>query len=197
MVIKKVIELSWDGFGYKRIIKQIANDFDVKLSLGTLSYWFNNDVLLKGGLNKFNPIPSGELSYVLGVIFGDSNLFFDKNKKDFVIRLDAIDKDFVTFFSKNVSKVLNKNKDYSVCVVKHKNMGSIIYSTRARSKELYYFLKNLKSDFEKVKPFAEKFPKEFIQGLSDSEGCPMVCAKITFQWGFVLHIVQIKNCCCL
>lgn len=180
IVIKKVIELSWDGLGYKKIIKQIANDFDVKLSLGTLSYWFNNDVLLKGGLNKFNPISSKELSYVLGVMFGDGNLFFDKNKKDFVIRLDAIDKDFVIFFSKNVSKLLNKNKDYSVCAVKHKNMISIMYSTRARSKELYYFLKNLKVDFEKVKPFAEKFPKEFIQGLADSEGCPLISARKNF-----------------
>ncbi len=58
-----------------------------------------------------------------------------------------------------------------------------MYSTRARSKELYYFIKELKNDFEKVRHFAEAYPKEFIQGLADSEGCPSIAASNKFQLG--------------
>lgn len=181
IVISKIIDLSWQGFGYKKIIKQIAIEFNVKLNLSTLSYWFNNDVLLKGGINKFDPVPSSDLSYVLGVMWGDGNLFNNKKKSDYIIRLDVIDEDFVKHFSKCVSKILSKNKSYAVTQLKHKNMDSIMYSTRARSKELFYFIKECKNDFEKVKIFVEMFPKEFIQGLADSEGCPMVCAKNNFS----------------
>jgi len=50
-VVRRVIELSWSGTGYKRIIKKIKEEFSVNLSLGLLSYWFNNEVKLFGGQN--------------------------------------------------------------------------------------------------------------------------------------------------
>jgi DNA endonuclease len=183
VILRKVIELSWDDFGYKKIIQKIAEDFSVKLGKGLLSYWFNNDVKLFGGQNKFEIKPSKELAYVIGVIFGDGNLFHHKSKSDYLIRLDAIDKDFVETFSSCVSKVLNKERNYVVMPTTRKSMDSIMYSTRARSKQLYYFLKELKADFEKVKPFAQAYPKEFIQGLADSEGCPSIAARNSFQVG--------------
>jgi DNA endonuclease len=182
-IIEKVIELSWNGLGYKKIIKKIKEEFSVNLSLGLLSYWFNHEVKLFGGENQFSPKPSKELAYVLGVIFGDGNLFYHKKNSDYVIRLDAIDKDFVEKFSECVSKVLNKEKNYAVVSYKQKAMSSIMFSSKARSKQLYYFLKELKVDFEKVKPFAKVYPKEFIQGLADSEGCPSISAANSFSVG--------------
>ncbi len=80
IVISKIIDLSWQGFGYKKIIKQIAIEFNVKLNLSTLSYWFNNDVLLKGRINKFDPVLSSDLSYVLGVMWGMETCLIIKRK---------------------------------------------------------------------------------------------------------------------
>jgi intein-encoded DNA endonuclease-like protein len=188
IIFYKVHKLHASDLGYKKIIKQIANEFDVKLSLGTLSYWFNNNVKLFGGINKFEPTFSAQLVYVLGVIFGDGNIFLDENKSDYMVRLEAIDKDFVEYFSKCVSKVLNKEKNYAVLAYKRKSMDSIMYVAKARSKHLYYFIKELKKDFEKVKPFAESFPKEFIQGVADSEGCPSISAKTIFKVNVVVAV---------
>ena len=192
-IVQKVIDLSWEGLGYKRIIKQIKKDFSVNLSLGLLSYWFNHDVKMFGGQNHFLKKPTKELAYVLGVMFGDGNIFYHKKKQDYVVRLEAIDRDFVEHFSKCVSKVLSKETNYAVVRYKQKAMGSFMYFARARSKELYYFIKELKEDFEKVKPFANAYPKEFIQGLADSEGCPSISARNSFQVGVVVAVSTNEN----
>ncbi len=84
-IVKRVVDLSWSGFGYKRIIAKIKVEFSVKLSLGLLSYWFNHKVNLIGGQNHFDQKPTKELAYVLGVMFGDGNLFFHKSKSDYII----------------------------------------------------------------------------------------------------------------
>lgn len=183
IIFKKVIELSFDDLSYKKIIKQIAMEFNVKLSLGTLSYWFNHNVNLFGGVNKFEAKASSELVYCIGVMFGDGNIFHDKKKQDYVVRLDAIDKDFVEYFSNCVSKVLNKENNYVVIPCKRESMVSIMYCSKARSKILYYFIKELKNDFKKVKFFAQEYPKEFIMGLADSEGCPTISSRNIFQIG--------------
>ena len=182
-IFKRVFELSDQHFSYKKIIKQIAKEFDVKLNLSNLSYWFNHDVKLFGGQNHFDQKPSKELAYVFGVMFGDGNIFFHESKKDYIIGLGAIDRDFVEYFSRCISKVLNKETNYVVVRYKQKAMDSFMYSARARSKELYYFIKELKEDFEKVKPFANAYPKEFIQGVADSEGCPSITTRSTFSIG--------------
>ena len=180
-IVKRVICLSWQDFGYKKIIKKIKEEFFVNLSPGLLSYWFNNEVRLYGGQNHFDSKPTKELAYFLGVMFGDGSLFFHKCKGDYAIRLEAVDKDFVDHFSFCVSKILNKEKNYTVISCKRRSMDSVMYSTKARSKELYFFIKDIKEDFEKVKPFVEAYPKEFIQGLADSEGCPVISAGVCFK----------------
>ena len=126
-------------------------------------------------------------------MFGDGSLFFDNKKSDYVVGLSAIDKDFVECFSRCISKVLNKETNYAVVRYKLKAMDSDMYSARARSKELYYFVKELKEDFEKVKPFAKAYPKEFIQGLADSEGCPTISAKSLFRVSVIVAVSTNKK----
>ncbi len=139
---KKVFLLKTNGLGYKRIIKRVAKEDKVKLSLSTLSYWFTHKVKLVGGENYFEAEPSPELAYILGVMFGDGSLTHDKKKQEYNVRLDAIDKDFVEKFSGYVSKLLGKEKDYVVCLDKRG-----MYATKARSKQLYYFIKSVKENF--------------------------------------------------
>jgi len=182
----QVINLKKEGFGYKRIINKIKEEQVIRLSLSTLSYWFNHKVKLLGGQNYFEPIQSSELSYVLGVMFGDGSIIFNKKRKEYVLRLEATDNDFVEKFSFNCAIILKKEKSFAVCYNKSRSGHSATYSTQVRSKQLYYFVKSLKNDFEKVKKFVEKYPAEFIRGLADSEGCPSISANIDFSCNIIV-----------
>ena len=182
----QVINLKKEGFGYKRIIKKIKEEQAIRLSLSTLSYWFNHEVKLLGGQNYFEPIQSLELSYVLGVMFGDGSIIFNKKRKEYVLRLEAIDKDFVEKFSLDCASILGKESSFAVCYNKPRRNHSATYSVQVRSKQLYYFVKELKNDFEKVKKFVENYSAEFIQGLADSEGCPSISANVDFRCNIVV-----------
>ncbi|MBU0635702.1 hypothetical protein KKE06_01635, partial [Candidatus Micrarchaeota archaeon] len=181
-IFNAVKELKESGLGYKRIIKKLREEKEINLSLGTLSYWFNNNVKMVGGENYFETKPSRELSYVLGVLFGDGSLSLDKRKQEYKIRLDAIDYDFVEKFSASVSKLLGKERYYSICYPKKK-----IYSTQIQSKQLYYFIKSIKENFDKGKPFIETYPAEFIMGLADSEGTSSFSPKTSWINVVVAH----------
>ncbi len=65
-----------------------------------------------------------------------------------------------------------------------------MFSTQVRSKQLYYFIKSIKEDFEKIKPFVEKFSSEFIMGLADSEGGSCVSG---INRGYLFLKVDIAN----
>lgn len=170
----KVCTLLAEGNGYKKIRKILAAD-GIRISLGTLSYWCNKKTAFTSRNNSFSAKPTAELAYALGVLFGDGAISHHKKNHDYCIHLGAIDKEFVEKFSFCISKVLGKSKAYPVHVCK-----SGLFEANIRSKELYFFVKSLKEDFEKVKPFAERFPAEFIQGLADSEGCPGISASSQF-----------------
>jgi len=176
-IFRKVMELRKNGLGYKRTIKRVREEENVNLCLSTLSYWFNKGVEMLGGENWFEEKPSRDLSYLIGVMFGDGSLSFNEKKQDYSVRLVAIDKDFVEKFSQCLAKVLKRKKNYAI------NWGARdnIYETKARSKQLYNFFKELRADFSKAKPFIEEYPAEFIQGLADSEGCPMISANKDFS----------------
>src|SRR3990167_8959790 len=113
-LFSKVFGLKKQGLGYKRIIKRVKLEDNVRLALGTLSYWFNNDVKMIGGENYFEAKASPELSYILGVMFGDGSAICDKSNQDYYLRLHVKDKDFAEKFSEYGAKVLGKEKPFSV-----------------------------------------------------------------------------------
>lgn len=81
LIYDKVLELKKAGLGYKKIIKRINKENEVKLALSTLSYWFNNKIKLLGGENWFKEKPSKELSYIIGVMFGDGFISINKARR--------------------------------------------------------------------------------------------------------------------
>ncbi|MFH1234236.1 MAG: LAGLIDADG family homing endonuclease [Candidatus Diapherotrites archaeon] len=176
-VFEKFWGLRKEGFGYKRIIKQVKQEDNICLRLSTLSYWSNRDVELLGGQNWFEEKPSRELAYLIGVMFGDGSITHNAKKQEYVIQLESIDRDFAEKFSHCISIVLKKKRDYAVCEDKR----GPIYATHTRSKQLYSFFKSIKEDFPKAKPFIEEYPAEFIQGLADSEGGPAISSKNTLR----------------
>lgn len=180
-VYRQVLKLKKEGLGYKKIRRKFRDELGVNLSLGTLSYWFNNDVKNVGGENYFEVKPSPELAYVLGVMFGDGSFYCDKKLGEYVLQIYVTDKDFAENFSKCCSILLRKKKPIAVNYIKPIRKWKAIYSARIRSKQLYHFVKSIKEDFEKGKGYIEKYPVDFIRGLADSEGCPVICAARVFK----------------
>lgn len=183
----EVCHLKSEGFGYKRIRRRIREEFGVKLSLGTLSYWSHHAIKIVGGQNPFEPKPSSELAYVLGVMFGDGALSFNEKKQDYALALEAKDKDFVEKFAGCTSVLLGKEKPFCVCAA-HEGL----FSTKARSKRLYYFVKSIKENFEVGKPFVEAFPADFVRGLADSEGTASFSSKTRRLCLVVAHSVNLE-----
>lgn len=173
---EKVFEWFKEGKGYKKIKKILASD-NVAVSQSNLSYWKNNQSS-KLRKNSFELKPSKELSYIVGVMFGDGCASDDKANYDYPISLAAIDKEFVEKFSFCLSKITGRTIIAPVHLT-HPNM----YSTHVRCKELSEFLHLVKKDFDRAKPFIEGYPAEFIQGLADSEGGPSIAAKVKFRLG--------------
>lgn len=176
LLFSKVFDLKKQGLGYKRVIKKVKLEDNVRLALGTLSYWFNNDVKMIGGENYFEAKPSPELSYILGVMFGDGSACLYSKKQDYFLSLQVKDRDFAEKFSECGTRVLKKEKPYVVLEHTPKTFSKK-YLTRIRSKQLYHFVKDVKRDFEKAKPFIEEFPAEFVRGLADSEGTASVAVR--------------------
>ena len=169
-----VRKLFLEGKGFKKV-KKILLVEGIGISQGALSYWRNHKTthLRK---NTFDLRPSKELSYFMGVMFGDGSATGHAKNHDYCLRLDSIDKEFVEKFCSSISVLLNKKKRYPFCRLKDG-----MYSTNIRSKDLNQFVKAAKVDFEKAKLFIEVFPVDFIQGLADSEGCPSISAATEFR----------------
>ncbi len=175
---KEVCIMLANGLGYKKIIKKLKEK-EISISKGTLYYWCNKETQ-RFRKNSFTPIPTKELSYFIGVMFGDGCATRDEINYDYSLRLDSIDKEFVEKFAFCISKLLKKENVYPVHKCKH------IFSANIRSKELYEFVNEIKTDFNKAKPLIEENPTEFIQGLADSEGCPSISANSFFYISIVV-----------
>lgn len=114
-------------------------------------------------LTRVNLDPSYELSYILGVYFGDGTL--DHVKKTF--QLVAKDKDFVDEFLRCYCKISNK-----------------IYTTRPYGKyfraqpaslQLYQWIKD--KEFNQFSEIIDLYPHGFIKGFFDSEGTVDIISK--------------------
>ena len=103
--------------------------------------------------------PSPELSYVLGVYYGDGWITTWKN--DRWVGLSANDRDFVEEFSRCLSKVIGRRELYPI---QHRGDS---YNTRVCNKTLHAFLNK---SLEEHKYIIEEFPAPFLRGFFDSEG---------------------------
>jgi len=114
----------------------------------------NKDVNLK---------PSPELSYVIGVLFGDGTLDDNQKNSDYQIVLAQKDLNFAKVFSEAVSKVIGKKESYKIGLWRKR-----YYRVRAYSKILLKFLK--RRELKRFTRIINAYPTEFIKGFVDSEG---------------------------
>lgn len=169
-----VLILRRQGLGYKKIRKKILEIHGIKLSLSTISYWVRSiHSPLNGGMRRFPSIeflkPCEELSYIIGVGFGDGTALRIKHKRGYEhrIALSANDKEFVEEFAKCIAVVLGREPPKSYYVQLRRR-----YYTKVNDRTLFELLHE--HQLEKVKPFiehCEKCKAKFLRGLFDSEGC--------------------------
>ena len=111
--------------------------------------------------NQIKPLtnPSMNLSYILGVLLGDGWLYNYKN--NYFIGLDTIEYNFSNSFFKSL-KTINLNPNIFKKGVKY-------WRTIASSKLFYQWFNNL--DFKEIKKIIDNYPKDFLRGIYESEGC--------------------------
>jgi intein-encoded DNA endonuclease-like protein len=140
------------------------SDFRKKVSEGNKRRLQNNpESYIK---LPFVPTPSKELSYILGVRYGDGCLRKTRNWHMFI--LGAVNKDFVECFRDCCCKLLNKKELPRINIKKQKKKEwNDVYFCNITSKQFYYFLLKPISEHH---AFIQKNPLDFLRGFFDSEG---------------------------
>jgi intein-encoded DNA endonuclease-like protein len=163
-VIEFAKELRNQGLSYSKIVEELESK-GIRVSRATVMRW------CKGSHNPFNRMnlvelsPSPELSYIVGVFFGDGSIYLDNagGGYKYKVRLKVVDKEFAEEFKRCLESIglkpslrfeRNKTRTDRWCV-------------EAYSKSLYTFLKQPK---EKLFEIAREYPREFLRGFFDSEG---------------------------
>ena len=109
-----------------------------------------------------NLCPSPELSYLLGVYYGDGYASRVRRRRGgsvYLFGLEAKDKDFVEELNRSLLKLLGRK--YPI-----KKRRENRYVVRVPNKTLYEFLKSSKGH----QPIIENSPADFLRGFFDSEG---------------------------
>jgi len=119
---------------------------------------------------KPNLSPSPELSYILGVFYGDGSTTYEDSPSQpgykYRIRLSAGDRNFVEEFARCLSEVTGRDE---IPVTERNIAGGETegYRTRVCCKALYQFIE---SDLKEHEGIIEENPAPFIRGFFDSEG---------------------------
>ncbi|HIH73024.1 MULTISPECIES: LAGLIDADG family homing endonuclease [unclassified Thermococcus] len=172
-VMQRAKELRDQGISYSQIASIIGEEFNVKVSRPTIMRW------CKGLHNPFNKIkeislePSPSLAYVIGVFLGDGSTTKLKNGR-YIIKLKAIDREFVERF-KNALECLDIKTTFGL---EHDSTRVDRWYAEGSNKMLFQFLKGPRDQLFNV---AWEYPREFLQGLFDSEGFPVISAKNHFR----------------
>lgn len=110
--------------------------------------------------------PSPELSYLLGVRYGDMSLYKSNVHRVNEIKLKVKDKDFTEEYTRCLGQVMNSE----FRVIDDEEPPHFI--VRVGSKPLYAFFTEL--DLYDHSEWIEPYPAEFIRGFMDSEGSPVI-----------------------
>lgn len=129
-------------------------------------YSFNR----KGGKYHywFEPKPSEELAYILGVALGDGTIKIDESKYRYHLRLSVVSEAFALQFyeaAKILGFGLMKRIDKN-------NLQHPMYSVYVYGKPFIYWCREMRDDIDKVDNFlkADNEIKAFIKGFYESEG---------------------------
>lgn len=119
-----------------------------------------------------NVVPSPELSYLTGVMFGDGFVYHRPTQSVCGgavsrITLAAKSREFVEAFNRCACKLKGREKLHPIHKRKNQPYPDLFY-VNIPSKALYDLFKE--RNLTKFKPIIEEFSAEFIRGIFDSEG---------------------------
>lgn len=179
----KSIQLYKEGTSTRQIQRLLFSQFGINVRINTIYRWVTSRNRPDGLIRTFVAHPSRELSYLIGVLLGDGCTTLGSNYK-YIFKLKVKDLDFAEEFSKNISKLLNRDKLYPVHKEKDTTRGNRIrFAVEVSNRLLYEFLE---SPVEKLLVYASFYPSEFLKGLFDSDGFTSISAKNDFNVGLGL-----------
>lgn len=164
-IYQRTLELRRNGLSYSRIVACIRAEYNASTYKSTISYWISGLHNPLGRVRNFEPVPSKELAYIIGVMKGDGSLNVKQDEHQYRIRLQSVDMSFVREFDRCISRVLNSRKH-----ALWSGAGRREIHVEACSFLLHRFMKPL----EDLKPLVEHCSDctaSFLGGFFDSEGC--------------------------
>lgn len=150
------------GWGKQRIAKALG------LSNDTVKGWIYRGYSTLNKFNDFDNKPSYELGYVIGTVWGDGNLYYDKTcgtRGAYLIRLKVKDLDFANEFNRCIYTTLHKNKPYAVISSKDG-----LYMVKCSCKSLFMFLERPLEEQKSIIEGSRETIIGSIRGFFDAEG---------------------------
>ncbi|MEM0374800.1 MAG: LAGLIDADG family homing endonuclease [Nitrososphaerota archaeon] len=92
---ERVRKLRAQGYGYKRIIKEIEIEFGERLSLATVSHWCRGIHSPSGGIKEIETTP--DVYWLIGLIIADGSIHqsFRRNHKTHIVMIITTDEELV------------------------------------------------------------------------------------------------------
>jgi len=160
----EVMRLRGCGLGYKRIAKDIKEQYGGSLNPGMICNW------VKGRyhpLDRCNKIVKGSgLAYVVGAWLGDGSLARDRRNCEYYVKLEVIDYDFAEGWGRRLAEALGRSKPY----VPKWDYDLQRWVVKGSSVLLYGLLKRAREDPWILMPYLEEYPAEACRGFFDAEG---------------------------
>ena len=155
-------------WNHRQIAAELQRRYGTRVPDITVYFWISGRSNPIGHWNVFELRPSRELAYVLGVMKGDGfrTTYQPQGKEE--IRLCVRDLDFAEHFNRAVAHVLERERANKIRFESQEDKdGSTFFHARYSSIQLAEVLDR---DFDRLRPIAEEFPGDFLQGFYDSDG---------------------------
>lgn len=159
-----VLQLREGGLSYNQIIRKVEADCGVSLRKSHISGWINGKHKPFGYERAFEPTPTPELAYVVGVSLGDGSTSNSKNYSH-RIKLRVIDREFAEEFARCLGVLLSRNPPN----VKWREKTHSWY-TEVSSLLLQKFLRKPLQELKGFIEASSECVSAFLRGFFDSEG---------------------------
>jgi intein-encoded DNA endonuclease-like protein len=155
-------------WSHRRIAEELQRRYGIRVPEITVYFWITGRSNPIGRWNVFDPKPSRELAYVLGVMKGDGFRTTDHPQGKEEIRLRVRDHDFAEHFNRAVACVLERERPNRIRIERRADEdGATFFHARYSSVQLAEVLDR---DFNQLRPIVEGHPGDFLQGFYDSDG---------------------------
>lgn len=151
--------------GGTRISRMILAKKGIKIPHKTITRWIREGRNPKRTYNWFEEKPKRDLAYIIGAVeYGDGYPGGDR-----VIGLEVKDEEFAKEVAMRSARIFRRKQPFKV---DRRRTRKGYYRVRINSKLLLQFFK--KGLTKNKKKIIETFPAEFIKGVADADGCPVI-----------------------